>query len=190
MGRDAHAAEPLAPSADLALTAGPVALSSLQPPLYNKERSMTTYTKMFVALTLAILPLGCISETTGTVGTDPTTYLGAWELSVTTSPGCWPAFEIQFTLDDPPITETLMNVISTWGFGPGSANGLPLTGSLNFATEQFDLRFWKKAVTDGGLFAGPISDRAQLSGTFMNRGSAFALQDGCSAPATAIRTSS
>lgn len=150
---------------------------------------MKTHTQIFVAL-MAIVALACTSETTGVDGTDPAAFLGAWDLSVSSSPGCWPAFELQFTLDDPPVTETIMNVVSTWGFGAGSANGLPLTGSLNFATEQFDLRFWKRAVTDGGLFAGPIAEGIELSGTFTNRGSAFALQDGCSAPATAIRAGS
>ena len=145
-----------------------------------------------VLLLVALLP-ACSDSAGPEVG--PAAYAGTWRLSVARVEGCWPAFELMFTIgpdDTDSGTDEFINVDSNWWL-PNASTRRDLTGNINWLRNDFLLLFWTRGtLSNRGQFAGTGPDSRMLSGTFSDPDNAFRNVVGsnfCTAPATATRTS-
>jgi hypothetical protein len=112
-------------------------------------------------------------------------YAGIYNLAVTESPDCWPAFVLEFTIDQEDVqsaTEERFTTTGTWS-GWGSQGGT--TGEVNQATRTVAIQFQEGSKT--AELTGDNRTPPDLVGTFTDTEGLFG-PAGCASPAVATQS--
>lgn len=123
---------------------------------------------------------------------DPARYVGTWNVAVSQSPNCWPAFSLRFTIDQDDAAGALdhaINVVSQWWFPSLPNNKQLVSGNIDWQTDAFTFVFNRNGRT--ARLTGSGSDPSRLSGVITDTNEAFVTGLSCGsvaqAPATATK---
>lgn len=134
---------------------------------------MDRYRVRLWAIALALVACG---DSSGPGSRNPNDYVGTWSLSIAAEPDCWSAFQLRFTIDQVDAdraSDDIINVVAEWWFPSSAGSRGTLTGNINWADDDFDLRFFKSAG-NSAAFRGGGSGTDRLEGIFDDSDLVFA----------------